>query len=235
MTLSLDDVRNKRFRMARKSGYEVLEVDEFVDEVEETFAQLTRGEPEPQEAGRGAEVLRLGRRRSRRAPPSLTDTAPRRPQRRPGRAPRPAAAAPSPLSPDRRDHRQGGQHRGRPAGRDVHRAGRAAGRRGKRGRQPDPRGGQPDAEQVTTDARTRAERLESEARVNADRLQADAVSRAENLDRELDPAHRDVRRPGEAAGRADLDGGRAAQFEATYRSNLTEHLKAQIESLEPSG
>src|SRR6478672_1088220 len=40
MTLSLDDVRNKRFRMARKSGYEVLEVDEFVDEVEESFAQL---------------------------------------------------------------------------------------------------------------------------------------------------------------------------------------------------
>jgi DivIVA domain-containing protein len=41
MTLSLDDVRNKRFRMARKGGYEVLEVDEFVDEVEESFAQLT--------------------------------------------------------------------------------------------------------------------------------------------------------------------------------------------------
>ena len=40
MTLSLDDVRNKRFRMARKSGYEVLEVDEFVDEVEATFEQL---------------------------------------------------------------------------------------------------------------------------------------------------------------------------------------------------
>ncbi|MGI3779858.1 MAG: DivIVA domain-containing protein, partial [Janthinobacterium lividum] len=40
MTLSLDDVRNKRFRMARKGGYEVLEVDEFVDEVEESFGQL---------------------------------------------------------------------------------------------------------------------------------------------------------------------------------------------------
>src|SRR4051794_2482191 len=40
MTLSLDDVRNKRFRMARKSGDEVLEVDEFVDEVEATFEQL---------------------------------------------------------------------------------------------------------------------------------------------------------------------------------------------------
>ena len=41
MTLTLDDVRNKRFRMARKSGYEVLEVDEFVDEVEAAFEQLT--------------------------------------------------------------------------------------------------------------------------------------------------------------------------------------------------
>ena len=40
MTLTLDDVRNKRFRAARKSGYEVLEVDEFVDEVRERFAQL---------------------------------------------------------------------------------------------------------------------------------------------------------------------------------------------------
>src|SRR4051794_20507242 len=41
MTLSLDDVRNKRFRMARKSGYEVLEVDEFVDQVEVAVEQLT--------------------------------------------------------------------------------------------------------------------------------------------------------------------------------------------------
>ena len=40
MTLSLDDVRNKRFRMARKQGYEVVEVDEFVDEVEVAFEQL---------------------------------------------------------------------------------------------------------------------------------------------------------------------------------------------------
>lgn len=41
MTLSLDDVRQKRFRMARRSGYEVLEVDEFVDEVEVTVEQLS--------------------------------------------------------------------------------------------------------------------------------------------------------------------------------------------------
>ena len=40
MTLTLDDVRNKRFRVARKAGYEVLQVDEFVNEVGESFAQL---------------------------------------------------------------------------------------------------------------------------------------------------------------------------------------------------
>ena len=55
MTLSLDDVRNKRFRMARKSGYEVLEVDEFVDEVEAAFEQLIDENAEPQEAGRVAQ------------------------------------------------------------------------------------------------------------------------------------------------------------------------------------
>ena len=49
MTLTLDDVRNtvrnKRFRVARKAGYEVLEVDEFVDEVGKaspSCARITR-------------------------------------------------------------------------------------------------------------------------------------------------------------------------------------------------
>src|SRR5512133_2930217 len=42
MTLTLDDVRNKRFQMARKASYEILEVDQFVDEVEESFAQLNK-------------------------------------------------------------------------------------------------------------------------------------------------------------------------------------------------
>jgi DivIVA domain-containing protein len=35
----LDYIRNKRFRMARKSGYEVLEVDEFIDWIEEQYVR----------------------------------------------------------------------------------------------------------------------------------------------------------------------------------------------------
>ena len=89
------------------------------------------------------------------------------------------------------------------------------------------------AHQLTTDARTRAERVESEARVNAERLQADALSRAEKLDREIEG------RRGEMFGdlekqRDDLTASVAAlrSFEAAYRSNLTSHLREQIEALE---
>ena len=93
MTLSLDDVRNKRFRMARKSGYEVLEVDEFVDEVEETFAQLFE---ENQNLKKQVESLKS-------APPAPAaarsaagpDSASRGPLRLRRRHRRPAAAVPS--------------------------------------------------------------------------------------------------------------------------------------------
>src|SRR5215207_6675828 len=81
MTLSLDDVRNKRFRMARKSGYEVLEVDEFVDEVEETFAQLFE---ENQNLKKQVESLKS-------APPPPAAATPARPA--PIQQPRPAPAA----------------------------------------------------------------------------------------------------------------------------------------------
>src|SRR3954471_17359572 len=69
MTLTLDDVRNKRFRMARKSGYEVLEVDEFVDEVEESFAQLNE---ENQNLKKQVEALKA-------APPPTHQMAPAAP------------------------------------------------------------------------------------------------------------------------------------------------------------
>lgn len=89
------------------------------------------------------------------------------------------------------------------------------------------------AHQLTTDARTRAERVESEARVNAERLQADALSRAEKLDREIEG------RRGEMFGdlekqRDDLTAavGALRSFEAAYRTNLTTHLRRQIETLE---
>ena len=223
MTLSLDDVRNKRFRMARKSGYEVLEVDEFVDEVEESFAQLIE---ENGNLKRQVESLKA-------APP----TAPVQ-----GAAPGCPAAASQPPQ-QARPAEQGapivvttGKEASAAVVRLVEMSTEQAERLvaeatedANRIREEANR----TAHQVTTDARTRAERVESEARVNAERVQADALSRAEKLDREIEG------RRGEMFGdlerqRDDLTAAVAAlrSFEAAYRANLTNHLRSQIESLE---
>jgi DivIVA domain-containing protein len=227
MTLTLDDVRNKRFRMARKSGYEVLEVDEFVDEVEESFAQLIE---ENQNLKKQIEALKA-------APPPQQPIAPAAP----------TVQAPQPRQPAPPQTASGPPQSGtivvttgkeasaavvrlvemstEQAERLVEEATEDANRIREEANRT--------AHQLTTDARTRAERVESEARVNAERLQADAHSRAEKLDREIES------RRGEMFGdlerqRDDLTAAVAAlrNFEAAYRTNLATHLRKQIETLE---
>jgi DivIVA domain-containing protein len=225
MTLTLDDVRNKRFRMARKSGYEVLEVDEFVDEVEESFAQLIE---ENQNLKKQIAALKA-------APPP----APQQPMAPPAaptvQAPPPRQPAPPPSQPGTIVVTTGKEASAavvrlvemstEQAERLVEEATEDANRIREEANRT--------AHQLTTDARTRAERVESEARVNAERLQADALSRAEKLDREIEG------RRGEMFGdlerqRDDLTAAVTAlrNFEAAYRHNLTTHLRKQIETLE---
>ena len=222
MSLSLDDVRNKRFRMARKSGYEVLEVDEFVDEVEETFAQLFE---ENQNLKKQVESLKS-------APPApAAATPPSVPAQQP--RPAPAAAAPPSSGPivvtTGKDasaavvrlvelSTEQAERLVNEATEDANRIREEANRI---------------AHQVTTDARTRAERVESEARVNAERLQADAQSRIQRIEKDIEA------RRGEMFGdlqkqREDLTKTVIAlrTFEANYRRNLSNHIRSQIETLE---
>jgi DivIVA domain-containing protein len=223
MTLTLDDVRNKRFRMARKSGYEVLEVDEFVDEVEESFAQLIE---ENQNLKKQIEALKAAP-----APQSMAPAAPtvQAPPRQPTPPPPPPPQSGTIVVTTGKEasaavvrlvemSTEQAERLVEEATEDANRIREEANRT---------------AHQLTTDARTRAERVESEARVNAERLQADALSRAEKLDREIES------RRGEMFGdlerqRDDLTAAVAAlrNFEAAYRSNLSTHLRKQIESLE---
>jgi len=227
MTLTLDDVRNKRFRMARKSGYEVLEVDEFVDEVEESFAQLIQ---ENQNLKKQIEALKA-------APPPQQPIAPAAPT---VQAPQPRQPAPSQSAMAQPQSGTIVVTTGKEASAAVvrlvemsteqaERLVEEATEDANRIREEANR----TAHQLTTDARTRAERVESEARVNAERLQANALSRAEKLDREIES------RRGEMFGdlerqRDDLTAAVATlrNFEAAYRTNLTTHLRKQIESLE---
>ncbi len=227
MTLTLDDVRNKRFRMARKSGYEVLEVDEFVDEVEESFAQLIQ---ENQNLKKQIEALKA-------SPPPQQPVAPAAPR---VQAPQPRQPAPSQSAMAQPQSGTIVVTTGKEASAAVvrlvemsteqaERLVEEATEDANRIREEANR----TAHQLTTDARTRAERVESEARVNAERLQADALSRAEKLDREIES------RRGEMFGdlerqRDDLTAAVATlrNFEAAYRTNLSTHLRKQIESLE---
>jgi len=211
--------------MARKSGYEVLEVDEFVDEVEESFAQLIE---ENQNLKKQVEALKS-------APPPTHQMAPAAPAVQ-APPPRQQPAPPQPQSQAGTIVVTTGKEASAAVVRLVEMSTEQAERLvdeatedANRIREEANR----TAHQLTTDARTRAERVESEARVNAERLQADALGRAEKLDREIEA------RRGELFGdlerqRDDLTAavGSLRNFETAYRTNLTSHLRQQIESLE---
>ncbi len=215
MTLTLDDVRNKRFRMARKSGYEVLEVDEFVDEVEAAFEQLsdenanlkkqidslkTSGGPAPADASH----------------PQVADVPaqPAEPHSIVVTTSKEASTAVTRLVELSAEH---AETLVTEATEDANRIREEANRT---------------AHQVTTEARTQAERISSEAQVEADRLHGDAMSRAEAVDREIEVRRRELF--------GDLDQQREElvvtvdqlrTFEAAYRENLATELRERLDSL----
>jgi len=215
MTLSLDDVRNKRFRMARKSGYEVLEVDNFVDEVEESFAQLLE---ENQNLRKQVESLR-SRETSAAAPAPAPVDAPAREG-----APQTAIVVTTSKEASAAVVRLV-ELSTEQAERLVAEATADAVRIREEANQT--------AEQVTTDARAQAQRVESEALVHAERVNNDAVARAEELDRQIEERRRELieglEQERDSLNTAVND---LRSFEAAYRMNLTSHLRSQIELIE---
>jgi DivIVA domain-containing protein len=209
MTLSLDDVRNRRFRMARKSGYEVLEVDEFVDEVEVAFEQLAE---ENDNLKKQIEALK--------ASPAVAETSP---------------AASGPAEPETIVVTTGAEASSavvrlvtlstEQAERLVNEATAEAAEIRETA--------STSAQEVTGDAQARAERITAEAQEIAARVQAEARERADNLDAEiagrrselLDALH------GERDG-LQIAVGRLRDFEAGFRSNLTDELRKHISALE---
>lgn len=88
------------------------------------------------------------------------------------------------------------------------------------------------AHETLTDARTRADRIESEARINAERVTTEAQQRADAVNGEADARRaelftaleqeRDVLR-----GKVD----HLRSFESGFRTNLANHLQAQLKTL----
>ena len=88
------------------------------------------------------------------------------------------------------------------------------------------------AHETLTDARTRADRIESEARVNAEKVTTEAQQRADAVNGEADARRAELFTNLEQERdvlRTKVDHLRS--FEATFRSNMSNHLQSQIKAL----
>lgn len=233
MTLTLDDVRNMKFRIARRSGYEVLDVDQFVDRVEEAFAQLTEENQQLKQ-----EVAEL-----RRAAEAAAADRPAEPAAPAEPAPAPVAwTPPAPAPQPAPAVSQGDQIVVRTADdaspavvRLVQLATEQSERLVDEAREESDQiltQARQEATSITGAARTQAERLESEARLTADRLRNEAQNRATAFEEELRNRRRDTFQAMESERDQLRESvAKLRSFEQTFRSNLTDHLQAQIKTL----
>jgi DivIVA domain-containing protein len=244
MPLTPEDVSNKRFTPVRlREGYDMGEVDQFLDEVEAELARLTRENDDLRtklsaaQSGAGEQAAPAAP-----APEAL--------------APQPVAAEPVPPAPEPEPEPTPAPTEvgttttttlGAVAGGGVETirvetvadASNAAARLLQLASNnadqlvEDAKG---EADKIIGEARTKAERLESESKVNADKLEADARGRAQSLDSET--AERRAQLFGDLESERDRLAGEVDNlraFEREYRSRLKTYFSQQLEALETSG
>jgi len=234
MPLTPEDVSNKRFTPVRlREGYDMGEVDQFLDEVEAELARLTR-ENDDLRAKLSA------------AQSGVVDSAPAAPMPEPP-APEPVMATPEPEpepEPEPAPTMQSPAVGAVAAGVETIRvetvgdASNAAARLlelASRNADQLVEDAKSEADKIVGEARTKAERLEGESKANADKLEADARGRAQSLDSET--AERRTQLFGDLERERDtlsheVDNLRA--FEREYRSRLKTYFSQQLESLETS-
>jgi DivIVA domain-containing protein len=218
MTLSLDDVRNKRFRMARKSGYEVLEVDEFVDEVEESFAQVLE---ENRNLKSQVEALKATAKAAPPAQPAAPEVASRPAVSSVPERPAPASEPPTPETttpPVAPDPTRIVVTTAKEASSAVVRLVELSTEQ---------------AERLVAEATDDANRILNEASQSAEQVTNDARARAEQLDQEVQERRRalshDLGAERDQITRSIND---LRRFEVTYRTNMANYLRKQIETVE---
>jgi DivIVA domain-containing protein len=227
MPLTPEDVSNKRFTPVRlREGYDMGEVDQFLDEVEAELARLTKENDDLRSKLAAAQGAGGGSSFAKQAPE------PEPVQQKPAPVAAPAAAAPAPAA--------------APAGgvetirvETVAQASNAAARLleiATRNADELVDGAKDDADKIVGEARTKAERLEAEAKAKADRLESDARTRAQMLDSETAERRQqlfgDLEREKEKLS-AEVETLRS--FEREYRSRLKSYFTQQLEALNAPG
>jgi DivIVA domain-containing protein len=225
MPLTPEDVSNKRFTPVRlREGYDMGEVDQFLDEVEAELARLTRENDDLR--SKLAAAQGSGAPAPTPQPVVETPAAPEpepEPEPQPVAAPEPVvAAAASPVETIRVE--------------TVPQASNAAARLleiATRNADELVEDAKNEADKIVAEARTKAERLDSESRTKADRLEADARTRAQMLDSETAERRRqmfgDLEKERDKLNH-EVEGLRS--FEREYRSRLKSYFSQQLEALD---
>ena len=216
MPLTPEDVRNKRFTPVRlREGYDMGEVDQFLDEVEAELERLTQENNDLR--------TKLAAASSQR-PPEPTQAMPVPEPPRPVEEPKPPAVE-APAIPALR---QGGESVG-----DASTAAARLLEIAAKNAEEIEAEAKDNADKILAEARMKAERLTNESRAKADRMEADARARAQKLDAET------AERRQQLFGDLERDRDRLSRevehlrsFEREYRSRLKNYFQAQLAQLE---
>jgi len=215
MPLTPEDVSNKRFTPVRlREGYDMGEVDQFLDEVEAELERLNK-ENDDLRTKLSAAQSGAGESAAIAAPPVFKEPEPVVP------APAPVAA-PAPVQEFKVS--------------TVADASSAAARLleiATRNADELVDGAKDEADKIVGAARTKAERLEVETKAKTDRLESDARTRAAMLDSETEARRKEIFGNLEKEKdnlNSEIEGLRS--FEREYRSRLKSYFTQQLEALD---
>ena len=224
MPLTPEDVSNKRFTPVRlREGYDMGEVDQFLDEVEAELARLTKENDDLRSKLSAAQTS--GSPSS--APTPFAPVVTPEPEPEPEREPEPVPVAmAAPVEAPRVEA---------PRVHNIADASNAAARLleiATRNADELIEDAKNEADRIVGAARTKSERVESEAKTKSDRMEADARQRSQMLDSET--AERRQQMFGDLEKERDKlnsDVETLRAFEREYRSRLKTYFTQQLESL----
>jgi len=231
MPLTPEDVSNKRFTPVRlREGYDMGEVDQFLDEVEAELARLTRENDDLRSK------LSAAQQAGSSSAPAPAFEAP--PQAPPVPEPEPeptrqVAQAPAQPEPEAGAMRISGIETLRVE--TVPQASNAAARLleiATRNADEVVEEAKNEADKIISEARTKAERLDAESKAKSERVEGDARTRAQMLDSET--AERRQQMFGELERERDKLNSEVEtlrSFEREYRSRLKSYFTQQLEAL----
>ncbi|GAB2989023.1 DivIVA domain-containing protein [Nocardioides montaniterrae] len=240
MPLTPEDVSNKRFTPVRlREGYDMGEVDQFLDEVEAELARLTQENDDLRAKLAAAQSGSAGSFDNYSAPTAAPVAEPEPPVVAPveTKVEEPAPVVAPVAAPVAAPAAAGGVETIRVE--TVPQASNAAARLleiATRNADELVEEAKNEADRIVGEARTKAERLENEAKGKADRLETDARTRAEGLDGET--AERRTQLFGDLEKERDklsAEVENLRSFEREYRSRLKSYFTQQLDALQVPG